>query len=473
MVCVGTMFSVGFAAMVLVLHQYRFKRGTTYWLESAAALIAMCQAFVNVALLARVLFNTTSGFIVPVGWFPQRYAVFAAAVAAFVCLCAKKSPIKPGIIVTASFLTLPFMETWLGSMYPAVFVASVLILLASGIWLSLKIRGDLMTSISSMSLKQAMDSLDTAVLFYKRNGHILMQNTKMRELMIKTAGHVFFNGRLYLETIVIPNSESADADGLGGAGDAESIWLCRFPDGVWLFATAEVEGEVVRLTAMDVTEQDRAAATLKERHKELQVQRERLRVLVDNIEENCRAEELLRIKTGIHDAQNHKLIMLLQYLRYGELPKGTSFAELKASLLPSLRADADMEADPQATVDALAAQYERAGVKIHINGALPQDRETAAAFAQILMEAAANAVKHGYASEVYADITNGADGGHAAAISITDNSTLPPRQIREGSGIASMRRQAEKLGGTIEIQSLPRFTVTAQITPTPHIPQTT
>jgi len=65
----------------------------------------------------------------------------------------------------------------------------------------------LRTSVSGLSVKQAMDSLDTAVVFYRKNGHILLQNDKMQELMQQTAGQVYFNGKLFFETVVIPNAE--------------------------------------------------------------------------------------------------------------------------------------------------------------------------------------------------------------------------------------------------------------------------
>jgi len=109
----------------------------------------------------------------------------------------------------------------------------------------------------------------------------------------------------------------------------------------------------------------------------------------------------------------------------------------------------------------MVGQYGRMGVKIGLDGSLPPDYETTPAFVKILQEAAANAVIHGYANEVYAELT---DGGDCAILRVTDNSALPAKEkLQEGDGIAGMRRRAEKLGGCLTIGYTPGFTLTAHI----------
>ncbi|MCL1974816.1 MAG: hypothetical protein FWG61_01480, partial [Firmicutes bacterium] len=184
MFSVLTIINAGFAALVFILHQYRLNRGTSYWLNSAAAFLVICQALIYAALIAQVQYNITDGFIVVSGYIIARYVVFAAIAAIFLFLYnIKEKSLLPGIVLAASFLTLPFMETWTGSFFPVVFSSALAILLVSGVWHTVKIRGELATSISGLSIKEAMDSLDTAILFYKKNGHILMLNGKMQELM--------------------------------------------------------------------------------------------------------------------------------------------------------------------------------------------------------------------------------------------------------------------------------------------------
>ena len=447
-----TVISAGLMALVLILQLYR-RRGSGYWLNSAAAFLAFCQTYINAALIAQVYQNISDGFIVESEYIIARYIVFSAVTAISIISGIREKSFHTGILPVCSFLTLPIMEFWAGRVFPAAFSAALAILLIGSVWIIVKIRKELKTSISGLSIKQVMDSLDTAILFCGQDGHILMQNHKMQEIMTKTAGRVFYDGKAYLETNVIPNSENTGIDS----------YLYRLPDSVWLFTVRDIQADrkiVTRITATDVTEQNKAAMILKDRNDELESRRQRLKVFVENIEQICRSEELLRIKTEIHDVQNQKLILLLQYLRYGELPDSTSFDALKTGIMHRTSENISMAADPQALLDIIVSRHESIGVNIHVDGKLPPERVIAIALTQILQEAAANSVKHGYANEIYVGIL---DNNVKYTMCVTDNGTRFAENIKEGSGVAGMRRRAETCGGKLEITTSPRFTLTVAI----------
>jgi hypothetical protein len=444
--------SAALAALVLVLHQYRFKRDLAYWLGGALAFLVLCQAVVNAALLARAQHNMQDGFIVPSGFAAPRYAVFIAVAAVSLLLCIKAKRLFPGVAFLASLLTLPCAEAWAGRAFPALFIASVLVLLSSSAWLSLKIRGELAASVSGLSVKQAMDSLGDGILFYGANGSVLMLNSKMRELMLQTTGGVVYNGRLFLEALAA-NAEPCGEDG----------WLYKFPESEWLFTAGEIRlgrRRVTRVTAADVTGLNRETRLLRETQAALEGQQKRLRAFVRDIEAACREDALLRVKAELHGAHNGKLTTLLQYLRYRELPEGSSFEEIRESVLRSIAEPKAAPASPEDILAAMVGQYGRKGVEIRLAGALPGNREIALALIKILREAAANAVTHGCASEVYAQLT---DEGGSVALRVTDNSALPAKEIREGGGIAEMRGRAERLGGSLTAGYMPGFTLTVRI----------
>ncbi|MCL2488195.1 MAG: hypothetical protein FWE80_05870 [Oscillospiraceae bacterium] len=454
-----TVICAGFAALAFVLHLYRFKRSRGYWLNGALAFASLCQTVLNAALIAQVQHNIAGGYIVPTGYIVSRCAVFAALSAGFILSLTKKKMVVSGLAFIASFLTLPAMESWTGRGFPVCFSAALLILLIGGVWLSVKIRRELITSISSLSVKQAMDSLDTAVLFYRENGHILMQNSQMQELMIKTAGRVLYNGKLYLASVVIPNSEQI----AGGS----YLYQMQADDSsanyVWQFTVKEItlgKMPVTQITAADVTEQNRINLLLRGSNSALNAQQEQLKELIENIEKIRYSEELLRVKTKLHDAQNQKLTALLRYLRQGQWPAADILTAAGTSLVYSTREEETVPADPWMELTALTGGYGQAGVKIILDGDLPADREISRALVSILREAAANAVIHGHADEVIVKITTEND---TVGMCITDNAALPPKKIREGSGITYMRRCLAALGGTLEIAAAPRFTLLVTI----------
>ena len=451
---VWTVLCAAIIALVLVLRQYHYNNhNIVYRFESAAAFLVLCQMVINVALIAQVQHNAIEGFVVPSDYIIPRYAVFIAAVIVSVYPLIKKKAIISGIAVTASFFILPVIETRTGRAFPFFFAAVLMILLGCGIWYAASLVKEIKTSVSGLSVKQAMDSLNTAILFYRKNGHILLQNNKMHELMLKTSGRVFFNGRLFFETVVVPNSESYDA----------GSYLYSLPDGARLFTIKEImlgKTPVTRLTAADVTEQNYINRELQEKYRELEAQEIKLKNFVANIEEISRSEELLRIKTETHDAQNKKLTILLRYLRHGGYPDIETFSTLSESLLNSINKTEETPENPQSELDILVNIYERAGIGIRLTGDLPHDRNTAAAMAYVLREAAANAVIHGYADKIYVWIIYN-DG--KCVMRVTDNSKQILIKIKEGSGIAGMRRRLEKLGGKLYIETSPRFTLTAAV----------
>ena len=200
----ATVICAAVSALVVVLLHYRSKHGLPYWRNGATAFLTLCQAILCVALIAQVQHNVIGSFIVPGVYILPRYIVFAVLVVVCVLSMRKKQFLQL-ISVSASFLTLPIIEVWTGRAFPAAFTVSLLIILISGVWSTIKIRHELRTDISGLSVVEAMDSLDTAILFNHENGQIILVNRKMQELMIKTAGSAVYDGRRYLEQIGPPD----------------------------------------------------------------------------------------------------------------------------------------------------------------------------------------------------------------------------------------------------------------------------
>jgi len=306
---------------------------------------------------------------------------------------------------------------------------------------------ELKSSLSGLSVLQAMDSLNTAVLFYEKRGHILLQNERMRELMEKTAGRVLFNGKQYFETIVVPNSEKvSESENL-----SDTNYIYRLADSVWLFSVKEFileKSNVTQVFATDVTEQDYINLSLKENQWKLIRRQEQLRELVENIENICRSEELLRLRADLHDEQNQKLTILLRYLRQGQSLDGDVLSLIETDQKSKTQMSAQDE------LAALVSVYGKAGVRIILNQDISADADTAYALVHVLREAAANAVIHGYANEVYATI---AYCDNDITMRISDNGTLAPKKTREGSGISEMRRRVTAVGGGLEIDTSDGF----------------
>jgi len=449
-----TVLSAGFTALYFIQREYRVRLGLLRRIDSALSFAVLCQTLINAALIAQVQHNMIDKYIVPSGYIVMRYIIFAVITAVFILHCTIKKPFPPVIAVMASFFTLPIMETWTGRAFPVFFIASVFIYFIGGIGSLYSERKELKATISNLSVQQAMDSLDDAILFYKKNGHILMQNSKMQELMLKMAGRVIYNGRIYFETVVAKNAEQRDA----------YSFLYHLTDSVWLFTVREINiggrKTVTRLTAADVTEKNRVNLLLREKHNELKDREKQLKDFVENIEAIRLSEELIRVKTETHDSIGQKLTLLLRYLRYGKLPDQEMLSSILSDLQLDLQKAGTVPDDPQTELDSLISSYGYSGVEINISGKLPSDKDAAGTLVKVLREAVANAVIHGYADRVYANIT--AD-DYNVTMRVTDNGAGAVKEIREGGGITGMTWRLAQLGGELIIETAPRFTLTATI----------
>lgn len=460
-----TMFAIVSAmsvALLLTLRGYRYDRMPYKLLDAALWLMALVQMLVRISIMSQVQLNTAAGELTaPRPYAAVRYAVFAVIVILFAAHLAIRKPLVPLIVLATAALTLPFMEVWTGAWYPAAFAVSLMITFSLSIGLNVISMRELRSSISGLSAMQAMDSLNTAVLFFKEDGHILLINDRMRELMIRLAGRVLFNGKLFLETFVIPNSVKP-----GDFGEESGNGLYLHTDGAWLFSVKRNtlgRSTITQLFATDVTEQYEVNLKLQENQQRLILQQTQLRELVENVEDICRSEELLRLKTALHDEHNQKMTVLLHHLR-AERPIGEDMIPLlEIDQTHGIRDKTSEVVKPGDELTALIGGYEQVGVKITLNNGLPADDDKAFTLIHILREAAANAVIHGYASEIVAEITENDHGG--IVMNVADNSSHAPIIEREGTGIADMRRRLALYNGDLTIDTADGFKLTATIPP--------
>ena len=71
-----------------------------------------------------------------------------------------------------------------------------------------------------------------------------------------------------------------------------------------------------------------------------------------------------------------------------------------------------------------------------------------------------NAVRHAGAKELYVNLT--CDGNRAYAV-ISNDGAVPEGKIIEGGGLASLRVRIRNFGGTMLIESSPKFALTVSV----------
>ena len=368
------------------------------------------------SLYGQVINGYGLGLIAPVGWGPLRIAIEGRAAA------------------------------W-------GFLAALLFLLGRGVVVSLRRFMGIRTGISALSVKNAIDSLHTGVLFSEPDGFILLSNAAMQRLMTRLTGRVQRNGWDFYCML---------ASGTLRPGcvktEFEGQIVCLLEDGcAWMFTRTQLhigKKAYTQLTAADISERWELTARLRLQNDQLKRLGENLKKTIARLHILSREREAQRAKMRAHDILGQRLTLLLRTVQDGQeldyallrsLSQGL-MEELKAVRLPS----------PQDTLDSLRQAFGSIGVEILLEGALPEDIGKARLFMEIIREGATNAVRHGYATRVLAEMSG-------TRLRLTNNGPPPSEGFRQGGGLSGMRKKLEPYGAALHITTHPQFVLTIDL----------
>lgn len=434
---------------------YSFRRlpaGWAYRAENGMECAVLAVLFLFAALLAQVQYGLYGDFLIPSAYCLARQAAFLLCAVLSAAAAAGTELIWPFFVIGGAAVLLPLTEAITGAAYPFFFLAALLYFLLRSIHICLIRRRELYTCISSISVKEAIDTLHTGLLFFRRSGDILLCNRRMDALARQLTGQPLRSGlefQRYLE-----NGELQDGCIREALGDQQ---VFRLPDAsVWSIAAHAIpmgRRTCVLLTADDVTERWDAVTLLARQNEALEQRGRELRHTIEHLQAICEAEEIARSKGRVHDLLGQRISLLLRTLRDGQQPDETLLTDFARSLPSALREDDTPS--PARRLALLRETFQGLDVLVEVRGALPEDEAVAGAFAEIAVECVTNAVRHGYATRVQFHLFH----NDCWRMTVTDNGIPPAGPIREGGGIGGMRRRITQLGGNMELYTVPRFRI--------------
>ncbi len=434
---------------------YSIRRLHTGWVrraENQMEFAILLVLFFFAAMLAQVQYALFCGFLAPSAYGLQRQLVFLLAAVLSTIASVGTELIWPFFAVGASAVLLPIVENIMGPAYPVVFIASILFFLMRSIHICLLRRKELDTQISSMSVKEAIDKLNTGLLFFKPDGDILLCNSRMETLAPQLTGCPLQNGREFQQSL---------EDGLLPVGCVREVLggqqVFRLNDtSVWSLSPHNIRlgrRSYVLLTADDVTERWDAVALLSRQNEALEKRGQELRHTIQNLQAICEAEEIARSKGRVHDLLGQRISLLLRALRENQQPDERLLTDFIRNLPTALREEQTYS--PASRLQTLRETFRGMEVSVEFRGELPKNEQVAANFAEIAVECVTNAVRHGFATHVQFHFFE----NDCWRMTVTDNGLPPVGTIREGGGITGMRRRVSQLGGTLELYTVPRFRI--------------
>ena len=355
----------------------RLPAGWSRRLENGMECAVLAVLFIFAALLAQVQYALYCGFLAPGAYGPARQAVFLLTAVLGVSAAVSAELVWPFFAVGGAAVLLPVAELIMGKAYPLFFLAGILFFLLRSAHICLMRRRELRTQLSYISVKEAIDSLHTGLLFYRPEGDILLCNRRMDALARQMTGQALQNGVEFRRLLDSGPLGGCERETLGGQQ------VFRLPDSsVWSVSAHDIPmgcRTLVLLTADDVTERWDAVTLLAERNRALEKRGQELRHNIENLQAICEAEEIARSKGRVHDLLGQRISLLLRALRDHQQPDEALLMDFACSLPTALRED--RRPSPAHRLERLRETFQGIDVSVEFRGELPEESPTPCATA--------------------------------------------------------------------------------------------
>ena len=208
-------------ALQTLIVSFSFRRLPAGWgrrAENGMECAVLAALFLFAALLGQVQYGLYGGFLLPSAYGNTRQVVFLLCAVLATAAAVGTELIWPFFVIGGAAVLLPLTEVVTGTAYPFFFLAGILFFLLRSAHVCLIRRRELYTRLSSVSVKEAIDTLHTGLLFFRQSGEPLLCNRRMDALARQLTGQ--------------PRAASPQWTGIPAASGKWSTpeWLC--PGGV-------------------------------------------------------------------------------------------------------------------------------------------------------------------------------------------------------------------------------------------------
>ncbi|MBQ6261639.1 MAG: hypothetical protein IJK59_10385 [Firmicutes bacterium] len=313
-------------------------------------------------------------------------------------------------------------------------------------------------TIVPMSIKEAVDSLESGLCFYRSDGMIVLKNRAMEELFYKATGTVLRTGLEFPERL--KTGELAPGCRLSHAGD---IPLVTLADGtVWAGRVDRIvigKTNISMLIADDVTEVYTKTLVLERANEELDRLHSDLLRINSEIVSSTIQREILNARLRIHDEFGSALLSIRKYLTAGGTEEELRDIEKGLSLNISFLREGYPAPKTGDDYGLLIDTGRTLGVEVSVTGELPEEEIPKKVISTAMHECLTNTIRHAGGDILSVSVT----GDRIITAVFTNNGSQPKGPVSETGGLRSLRALTEKAGGTMTVETEPAFTVTITV----------
>lgn len=310
--------------------------------------------------------------------------------------------------------------------------------------------------IGRASIKESLDNLPSGICFADQSGLVILSNRQMYRLCYTLMGVDLQHISELLDALEKPQA------GIQSVGADTNVY--RFPEGkVWKFTQSSItdaDGNAyTQVLAVDVTALYEKEDELQQENRRLEEVNARARNLYAQLDNIVREEENFAVKTHVHDEMGELLGLTRNMLTQREHPpeRLKALGKRREHIGDTLGAVGKQDGDAfdsDKTLAELTEGIAGIGVALHVRGEFPQKSGAAYLLTAAVRECAINTVRHAKGSEMTVELTKTP---HALTASITNDGLAPAGEVIEGGGLSALRRRIEGTGGSMQVESTPRF----------------
>ena len=299
----------------------------------------------------------------------------------------------------------------------------------------------LKSNINYYSLKEALDGSKNGILFEDKY-NVIYENIAMRDLLDK----LHINRKLSAKEIW----EKLKEDKKNRIVDENNILV--FIDNLVYSFSMVPSSTKLQFVSFDITKEFQTTLKIKETNNELKTKQIEIVSMIDNIENIEKQNEIIKLKSKLHDILGQRLFILHQILDTID-EKNFDIVEIK-KLLSSMLLEVNNEdiSNVKNLQDSIVSSFDMIGFKIEFSGELPSDFKKSRAIVKIIRECATNAIRHANATKLFVKI-------YKNRVEISDNGKIQVQSFTEGTGIKGMRLTAQSFGGTINVENKGKFKI--------------
>ena len=283
-------------------------------------------------------------------------------------------------------------------------------------------------NVTSLSIKDALDLIPAGVCFVDSEGGVALKNLKMNEYCRDFTGAELNDADVFMTEISLVGRLE------GGQ------WIADDGQRNIMFTEdeVEVEGEFyTELVASDVTE---IFSLYRDTHNDID-------------------SEIMRWKLSVRASIHREIGQTLCSSRFIKSPEERN----PKALLRVLNNTSNIILKKSEPLSPKVDEWEYAlelceagGIKVNIEGKVPESYKLKSIFARVLRECAANTVIHAGENSLFVRFRRDAD---SVTADFFNNGKPPKKPVSESGGLKTIRALVEEQGGRMNVLHSPKFTV--------------